>query len=135
MLYQNANGICNTLMHTITILCKKKEYDDALYFADIITRVSDIFELGSYTGDFAYFTIYAEMKKPEKTLEYLQKMLDGFYSMRDAKNSRLYTHMQFKEEDGIEKMKAMIVKGLDSEQALDFVRDNPMYKELMQKME
>lgn len=134
MLYQQASGICNTLEHTISILCKENEYDQALYFTEILERVSNIFELGSYISDSTYFLIYTEMKKTDKTLEYLRKMIDGFSSMRDAKNSRLYTHMQFKQNDGIDEMKAILLKSLETEQGLDFVRDNPRYKEMMQEI-
>ena len=79
MLYQQASGICNTLEHTIPILCKENEYDQALYFEEILNQVSNIFELGSYIGDSTYFLIYMEMKNSDKTIEYLEKMLGGFY--------------------------------------------------------
>ena len=134
MLYQQASGICNTLEHTISILCKDNEYDQALYFAEILDQVSNTFELGSYIGDSTYFLIYMEMKNADKTIEYLEKMFSGFYSMRDAKKSRLYTHMEFKKNDGIKDMKAMLVKNIDTQEELNFIRDNPRYIELIQKI-
>lgn len=134
MLYQQANGLISTLMHTIAILCKQKEYQDAIAYADIINHVAATFQLGSYIGNSSYFTIYAEMGEKEKSIDYLEKMMDGFESMKMAKESKLYRHMKFNEDDGLVKMKEMLLESFETDKSMDFIRNESRYKELIRRI-
>ena len=133
MLYQQASELISTMMHTIAILCKQKEFENAIYYADVINIISNTVHLGSYIANSSYFTIYAEMKNPDKTLDYLEKMLNEFETMRVAKDSKLYSHMKFKENDGLKRMKEMILNSINTCQEMDFIRSEPRYTPLLEK--
>ncbi|BBF41572.1 transcriptional regulator, XRE family [Lachnospiraceae bacterium KM106-2] len=135
MLYQQANGLINNMMHTLSMLCKQKKQEDAIYYADMINQMEETFQLGCYIGSLAYFTVYAEMGDKDRSMDYLEKMMDGLVSMRMPKTSRLYQHMKFNEDDGLDKMKEMIVKSFDTDKSFDFIRKEPRYQALVRRSE
>lgn len=128
MLYQRGNALVETLMHTIDMLCKKNEYEEALIYARIVSQIAEVLELGSYVGVSSYFEIYTKMQDKEHTLEYLEKMMDAFDSMYMAKTSKLYRHMKFKEEDGLDKMKQMLMQSIQTDESLEFIRGEARYQ-------
>lgn len=134
MLYQKITEVNTVLMHDISILCRQKEYEEALSYAQLMEKVSELFVLGSYIKYAAYFTIYAEMGRKEKALENLEAMFDEFDIMGKTKESNLYKHMKFKEDAGIEKMKGMILKSFDTDASMDFIREEPRFIKLKERI-
>lgn len=134
MLYQSSNSLLSNLLQIIALLCKQKEYDSALKYAELVSQVSSLFELGSYAGYSFYFTIYAEMGDKDLAIDALEKMMNGYETMRQARSSNLYKHMKFKEDDGLDKMKAIILKSFDKDPSFDFIRNEPRYKKLYDKL-
>lgn len=134
MLYQSSNGLLSNLMQIITLLCKRQEYDSALKYADLVSQVSLLFNLGNYAGNSSYFTIYAEMGNKELAIDALEKTMNDYETMRQPRSSELYKHMEFSEDDGLDKMKTIILKSFDNDPSLDFIRNEPRYKELYHKL-
>ncbi|MGB8453585.1 MAG: helix-turn-helix domain-containing protein [Anaerocolumna sp.] len=134
MLYRNSNGLMSTLLQIISLLCKQKDYDEALKHADLVSQVSSLFDLGSYAGNSTYFTIYAEMGDKDLAIDALEKMMNGYETMRQAGSSNLYRHMKFSEDDGLDKMKAVILKSFDNDPSFDFIRNESRYKKLYDKL-
>lgn len=133
MLYQQANGMLSYLMQILSVLCREKKYDEALRYADISEKVSKLFELGSYSANASYFTIYAEQGNKELTIDALEKMMEGFDSMYQVSDSELYQHMKFKPSDGMGAVKEMLIKAFDNDPAMDFIRNEPRFIELYKK--
>ena len=88
----------------------------------------------SYAGYSSHFTIYAEMKEKKLAIDALEKMMEGFDTMKLAKSSKLYRHMKFNKDDGLDKMKVIILKSFDNDSAFDFIREEPGYQELYQRL-
>ena len=74
--------------------------------------------------------IYVEMGNKELALDAMEQMMNGYDTIREPKNSELYQHMKFSEEDGLEKMKSLLLKSVDSDPRLDFLREEPRYQQL-----
>lgn len=134
MLYQSSNGLLSNVMQIISLLCKQKQYDTALQYADLVNRVASLFDLGDYAGASSYFLIYVEMGNKELAIDALEKMMNGYETIGKRRNSELYKHMKFNEEDGLGKMKEIIIKSFDNDPSLDFIRDELRYKQLYKKM-
>lgn len=134
MLYRNSNGLLSSLNQIIALLCRQKEYDSALKYADLIKQVASLFDLGDYAGYSSYFIVYAEMRNKELAMDALEKMMDGYETMGAPRNSQLYRHMKFNEGNGLSNLKAVILKAFDSDSSFDFIRDEPRYKELYKRL-
>jgi len=134
MLYQSSNGLISNVLHMISLLCKQKKYEDALKYAERVSHVASLFDLGEYAGSSSYFTIYAEMGNKELAIDALERMINGYDTIREPRNSELYQHMKFNEDDGLEKMKALIFKSFDNDPSLDFIRDEPRYQQLYNRI-
>lgn len=134
MLYQSSNGLLSNILQIITLLCKQKEYDSALKYANLVSQVTSLFDLGDYAGYSSYFTIYAEMGNKESAIDALEKMMDAYETMRQPRSSELYRHMKFNQDDGLDKMKAVILKSFDNDSSFDFIRNEPRYKQLCKKL-
>ena len=130
MLYQSSSGLISNALHMVSLLCKQEKYEDALKYANRISQVASLFELGDYAGTSSYFMIYVEMGNKELALDAMEQMMNGYDTIREPKNSELYQHMKFSEEDGLEKMKSLLLKSVDSDPRLDFLREEPRYQQL-----
>jgi transcriptional regulator with XRE-family HTH domain len=134
MLYQKITDVNTVLMHDITILCRQKAYEEALSYAQLLEKVSELFALGSYIKHTAYFSIYAEMGDKEKALDSLEAMFDEFDIMGKTKESNLYKHMKFNSDAGIENMKRMILQSFDTDASMDFIREEPRFIKLKERI-
>ena len=128
MIYQYANSIMNNIMQIITILCEEEKYQEALEYADLAAKAAEYFALGEYIGQSAKLTIYLNLQDEEKCLQILEKIMSGIDSIKDTKKSKLYSHLKFKEDSSIDEMKTMILKSLENDKEVDFLRDNPRFK-------
>jgi len=133
MMYQQANGLMNTILHKVSVLCKEHQYDEALYLANISCQIAEIMDLGNYIGNTAYFTVYAEMKEAEQTINYLEKMLEIEDTSCKPKDSRIYRHMKFNANDGFTKVYDMVVRVLESNDDIDFLKCSERYTQLLEK--
>lgn len=134
MLYQNSNGLLSNIAQIIMLLCNRKEYDSALKYAELVKQVASLFDLGDYAGYSSCFSIYAEMGDKESAIDALEKMMDGYETIRRPRSSELYKHMEFNEDDGLEKMKAAILKSFDRDPGFDFIRNEPRYQEWYKRL-
>jgi len=122
MLYQSSNGLLSNVLQIISLLCKQKQYDTALKYADLVNHVASLFDLGDYAGSSSYFAIYAEMGNKKLAIDALEKMMNGYETIRKPRNSELYKHMKFNEDE------------FDHDPSFDFIRNEPRYKQLYKKI-
>lgn len=131
MLYQSVNSVTSSLLQLSTLLCEQNEYDVALEYADLVDSVARQFDLGSFVGASAKLAIYVKLQDVTNSLHTLEDALNGLDSLRDMRSSKLYCHMKFNEEDGIDQMKVMMKKSLLTDPELEFLRDTPQFKVLL----
>jgi putative transcriptional regulator len=134
MIYQYSNSVISSLMQIITLLCEQKDYDTALEYAQLASTVAKHFDLGKYIGASSKLTIYLKLQDVEKSIQALEETIDGINEMSYPINSKLYRHMIFNDGDGMKDMKKMMKKSFEVDEELDFLRDNPKFKILMNKL-
>lgn len=130
MLYQCSNGLISNILQMIYLLCKQKRFDDALKYANRASQVASLFDLGDYAGSSSYFTIYVEMGDKELAMDALERMINRYDTIREPRNSELYQHMKFNEDDDLEQLKSLLLKSFDNDPSLDFIREEPRYQQL-----
>ena len=99
------------------------------------TYKENIYKYIIEAGASSYFMIYVEMGNKELAMDAMEQMMSGYDTIREPKNSELYQHMKFNEDDGLEKMKILLLKSFDSDPRLDFLREEPRYQQLCSKLE
>lgn len=119
----------------VQLYSEQGDFEAALKYANRISKVASLFELGDYAGTSSYFMIYVEMGNKELAMDAMEQMMNGYDTIREPKNSELYQHMKFNEDDGLEKMKSLLLKSFDSDPRLDFLREEPRYQQLCSKLE
>lgn len=134
MLYQNANGIVSSLMQIIHLMCKQKDYDNALKYAKISRIVAETFELGQYIASSPELMIALEMKNKDESLRLLEEVITGINKMYCVRQSKLYQHMKFKEDDELGETKNIIKKSFEKDAQLDFIREDPRFLRVMNKV-
>lgn len=135
MLYQGANRICNTLQWIVNMLSKEKKFEDAYRYAEIENIVAELFDLGSYNAYTPYLFLAIEERDKEKTITMIEKMIEGLSTIGDFRNSSLYSHVKFGESGNTDGLKRMIKKSLESDQELDFVREEAGFKKMIRRLE
>ena len=114
----------------VQLYSEQGDFEAALKYANRISKVASLFELGDYAGTSSYFMIYVEMGNKELAMDAMEQMMNGYDTIREPKNSELYQHMKFNEDDGLEKMKSLLMKSFDNDPSLDFLREEPRYQQL-----
>lgn len=135
MLLKASNEICSVIHLVTDMLCKEERYEEAERYVDIGETVAEIFDLGAYTKCITQLFLAIEKKDKEKSLEMIEKMINELESMTDFQKSPLYSHMKFKKQSNLEPMKKLLKKSFKSDSQLDFIKDEPRFKNIMEKLD
>ena len=135
MIYENSNTLISYLTQMVDLLSEQKNYEEALTYAELVSCVAKQFELGKFIEVSAKYIIYLRMHDIEKSLELLEELIHGIDTLYGIRDSKLYPHMKLKEMKGSLEMRDMIGKSLKVDSDLDFLRDHPKFKQLMNQFE
>lgn len=122
------------LISMMEIALKDERKDDAKYFAKVIEKTTELYDLWEYNGYVGYFQLYSAEKDAENFVGVLKKMLESMGKPWNASKSKLYSHMKVKEvEDGFEQFVSTFKNTLKSDVngELSFVKDNKEFNELI----
>ncbi|MEF9953610.1 MAG: hypothetical protein RR838_13675, partial [Clostridium sp.] len=72
---------------------KQNRVDDAYHICSIIKSVGEIFEMWDYNTYASYFNLYSKLKDEENTIRTLEKLLLSSSNMWDISNTKLYSHI------------------------------------------
>lgn len=134
ILFQNANNVISSLMQIIQLKCRENNYEQALEYADMAQTVAETFELGRYIGLTPRFMVMMEKKDKNESLMLLKEMAEAIVEFNSVKNSHLYRHMKFKEDSGFQTMKSILKNGLENDKELEFIRDEPEFLQIINKL-
>lgn len=135
MIYENSNTLISYLTQMVDLLSEQKKYEEAFIYVELVSCVAKQFELGKFIEVSAKYIIYIRMHDIEKSLELLEEMIDGIDTLYGIRDSKLYPHMKLKETKGSLEMRDIIGKSLKVDSDLDFLRDHPKFKQLMNQFE
>ena len=132
-----ANKINTILLSMMEIALLEGRSEDALYFTKIAADSTQLFDLWEYNKFANYFQLYNAQKDADNFIKTLKQMLPALEKPWDISNSRLYAHIDQKSNFAQEhqQMADSVINILQSgsDVELDFVKDNPEFKLLMQK--
>lgn len=134
-LWQTAGTeIYSVLNHLADIACKENKFEDAESYAEIAEQFSRLFQLWPYSHKTLKFQIAAVKKDKEATLNSLEEMFAALNTPWNMKEQFLYRHMTPKEEPFIasKQMRDVLRQSVEHEEYLQFVKDEPRFRKLIE---
>lgn len=134
IIFKNINETVSTLHVIISSLCRENKYDDALIYADIAEKVSELFDLGAYSACIPQLMLSMTKHEKDSCLAAIEKMVNGIETRGNFSHSKLYRHMKFKDMSNPQNLKNMIRRALENDETLDFIKDDSKFKNLIEKL-
>lgn len=127
--------IFKILISMMEIALKEGRNDDAKYFAEVLEKTTELYDLWEYNSYVGYYQLYTVQKDAENFIPVLKKMLDAMSKKWDRSKSKLYKHIKTKEnEDGFnEQLLFNFINMLksDKDDELSFLKDNKEFCQLL----
>ena len=133
-LIEATTDIFTILISMMEIALKDGRKEDAKYFAEILEKTTDLYDLWDYNGQVGYFKLYSDEKDADNFVIVLKKMLEAMKKPWNPSKSKLYANMKVNHsEEGFEQFIDTFVNTLksDVEGELGFVKNNEEFNELI----
>ena len=133
-LIEASTDIFTILISMMEIALKDGRKEDAKYFAEILEKTTDLYDLWDYNGQVGYFQLYSDEKDADNFVIVLKKMLEAMKKPWNPSKSKLYANMKVNQsEEGFEQFIDTFVNTLksDVEGELGFVKNNEEFNELI----
>lgn len=133
-LIEASTDIFTILISMMEIALKDGRKEDAKYFAEILEKTTDLYDLWDYNGQVGYFQLYSDEKDADNFVIVLKKMLEAMKKPWNPSKSKLYANMKVNQsEEGFEQFIDTFVNTLksDIEGELGFVKNNEEFNELI----
>lgn len=133
-LIEATTDIFTILISMMEIALKDGRKEDAKYFAEILEKTTDLYDLWDYNGQVGYFKLYSDEKDADNFVIVLKKMLEAMKKSWNPSKSKLYANMKVNQsEEGFEQFIDTFVNTLksDVEGELGFVKNNEEFNELI----
>lgn len=131
MIYMDANEMCNVIQSLLNLLCKEEKYETAEKYGAIVKIVAKVFDLGAYIENTPDMFIGISMKDKERSLDAMEKLIRAIDSVEKTVKSDLYKHMKMKVSSNLDAVRMMIKRGLESDEELEFLREEPRFKSMI----
>ena len=131
-LIEATTDIFTILISMMEIALKDGRKEDAKYFAEILEKTTDLYDLWDYNGQVGYFKLYSDEKDADNFVIVLKKMLEAMKKPWNPSKSKLYANMKVNQsEEGFEQFIDTFVNTLksDVEGELGFVKNNEEFNE------
>ena len=133
-LIEATTDIFTILISMMEIALKDGRKEDAKYFAEILEKTTDLYDLWDYNGQVGYFKLYSDEKDADNFVIVLKKMLEAMKKPWNPSKSKLYANMKVNQsEEGFEQFIDTFVNTLksDVEGELGFVKNNEEFLSLI----
>lgn len=133
-LIEATTDIFTILISMMEIALKDGRKEDAKYFAEILEKTTDLYDLSDYNGQVGYFRLYSDEKDAANFVIVLKKMLEAMKKPWNPSKSKLYANMKVNQsEEGFEQFIDTFVNTLksDVEGELGFVKNNEEFNKLI----
>lgn len=133
-LIEATTDIFTILISMMEIALKDGRKDDAKYFAEILEKTTELYDLWDYSGQVGYYQLYSAEKDADNFVIVLKKMLEAMREPWNPSKSKLYANLKInRTEEGFEQFITTFVNTLknDIDGELSFVKDNKEFNELI----
>ena len=93
-LIEATTDIFTILISMMEIALKDGRKEDAKYFAEILDKTTDLYDLLDYNGQVGYFKLYSDEKDADNFVIVLKKMLEAMKKPWNPSKSKLYANMK-----------------------------------------
>lgn len=133
-LWKSAHEAFAVLSFIIDLSCKEKKFSEAEEYSKCGKKVAEAFDIGAYYGHSLDLHLAIEKQDKEKTVEMIMNMVNEASSMDAAMKSKLYKHMKFNVANSWSKDKyeGMVKEAFKKNKRLDFVKNDPRMKFLLE---
>ncbi|WP_077609176.1 helix-turn-helix domain-containing protein [Clostridium sp. Marseille-P2415] len=97
-------------------------------------KLAGLLEMGKYMEASPGWELAVSRKDKEAAFNILKDMIHGIKEMDAYKHSELYSHMKFPEH-GSETIIFMLKRGFETDDSIDFLRDDERYQVLMEELQ
>ena len=92
-LIEATTDIFTILISMMEIALKDGRKEDAKYFAEILEKTTDLYDLQDYNGQVGYFQLYSDEKDADNFVIVLKKMLEAMKKPWNPSKSKLYANI------------------------------------------
>lgn len=133
-LRKNGDETFAVLSLIIRLLYKERKFREAAEYIDRAKKIAEVFDLGAYHKYELDLSLAIEKKDKEKTIEMVINMVNEASTMDDSIKSKLYKHMKFDVTNNWtkDKYKDLVKRVLRKRKNIDFVKDDPRIKSLLE---
>lgn len=138
-LYALTSDVNSQLLLLLDIELEQGNIETAKYITDASTNFCHTLDIWEYTANLAKFQFYSKIKNADAFVETLSTLIETYGELFKQNNSPLYSEInQIKDnyDDNfastfIDNFISTIIKSLETDDELDFVKDNPKFKEII----
>ncbi|MBZ9637772.1 helix-turn-helix domain-containing protein [Clostridium sp. FP1] len=134
ILRKNAHETFAALSLIIQMLYKEKKFSEAEEYIERAKKVTEVFDLGAYHKYQLDLSLAREKQDKEKAIEMIINMVNEASSIDISMKSKLYKHMKFNVTNswGKDKYERLVKGGFKEDKTLDFVKDDPRIKFMLE---
>lgn len=112
---------------------QEKDMERADMFLEKHKELAELFEMGAFQANAGRLELAVVQRDEEKTLEIMEKLLDGVEELTAYAKSPLYAHMSFSEprEEFTAKVKQDLLESFRDEETYGFLKENKRYQKLV----
>lgn len=133
MILKNANEINGVLSLVISMLFKEEKLSEAEEYSERAKKLVELFDLGEYNKHLLDLQLAVKKQDREKTIEAVINIVNKADTIQDFMNSKLYSSINF-DHSSVDKEnhKSMMKMSIKKDENLDFVKDDPRIKFLLE---
>ena len=128
--FNDMNGAFNGIL---SLALKEKDMDKAEKIADKQKHLAALLEMGKVMEAFPELLLAVQTKDKARFLNALSCFENGKPDFQEFTEADLYSHMNFYKE-GAKSLMEMFERALDKDEELDFVRQEPEFQKICEKL-
>lgn len=140
-LYALTSDVNSQLLLLLDIELDQGNIETAKYITDASYNLCKALDIWEYTANLGKFQFYSKTKNADAFVETLSTLIETYGEIFEQNNSPLYSEIkQIKDNyddnftnNFIDTFMSTIIKSIETDDTLDFVKDNPKFKELINK--
>lgn len=140
-LYKLNSDVVSLLLLILDIELEQKNIETAEYISDAIVEFCHSLDLWEYTANLGKLQFYIKTKNEDGFIESLSALINAYEDIFEINKSPLYSNISAAKSNEdksrfnslIDSYKTTLVKSLEYDDEFDFVKDNPKFKEIVDK--
>lgn len=115
----------------------EKDFERAEWIVRKESELSEVLENGEYSKLAPWFCLAQDKRDKDAWFSAAWKLTDALKDVNGFKNSELYRHMKFYQDEAgtqLSRLTQILKKGFEMDKELDFLRDDPRFEKLMEKL-